>query len=68
VIVDHFAPAEDVVSPARLYWTFQDSLTNSDLDVLTVAKLQNQLAQAGFHLLSENTVLPGGRLLIQARK
>jgi predicted O-methyltransferase YrrM len=68
VVADHFALAENVVSPARLYWTFQDSLTDSDLDVLTVAKLQNQLAQAGFRLLSENTVLPGGRLLIQARK
>jgi predicted O-methyltransferase YrrM len=68
VIVDHFAPAENVASPARLYWTFLDSLTDPDLGVMTVAKLQNQLTQAGFHLLSEDTVLPGGRLIIQARK
>jgi predicted O-methyltransferase YrrM len=67
VIVDHFAPAENVASPARLYWTFQDSLADPDLGVMTVAKLQNQLTQAGFHLLSEDT-LPGGRLVIQARK
>jgi predicted O-methyltransferase YrrM len=67
VIVDHFAPAENVVSPARLYWTFQDSLADPDLGVMTVAKLQNQLMQAGFHLPSEDT-LPGGRLVIQARK
>jgi predicted O-methyltransferase YrrM len=68
VIVDHFAPAENVASPARLYWTFLDSLADPDLGVMTVAKLQNQLTQAGFHLLSEDTVLPGGRLIIQARK
>jgi ubiquinone/menaquinone biosynthesis C-methylase UbiE len=68
VIVDHFAPADNVVSPARLYWTFQDSLANPDLDVMTVAKLQTQLTQAGFNLLPEDTELPGGRLVIQARK
>jgi ubiquinone/menaquinone biosynthesis C-methylase UbiE len=68
VIVDHFAPAENIVSPARLYWTFQDSLADPDLEVMTAAKLQNQLMQAGFRLLSESTVLPGGRLMIQAHK
>jgi ubiquinone/menaquinone biosynthesis C-methylase UbiE len=68
VIVDHFAPVENVVSPARLCWTFQDSLADPDLDVMTVARLQNQLTQAGFHLLSENTMLPGDRLMIQACK
>ena len=68
VIVDHFAPAENIVSPARLYWTFQDSLADPDLEVMTAAKLQNQLMQAGFRLLSESTVLPGDRLMIQAHK
>jgi predicted O-methyltransferase YrrM len=68
VIVDHFAPAENVASPARLYWTFQDSLVDPDLDVMTVAKLQMQLTQAGFYLLSESTMLPDGRLVIQAKK
>jgi predicted O-methyltransferase YrrM len=68
VIVDHFAPAENVVSPVRLYWTFQDSLADPDLNVTTIAQLQAQLTQAGFHLPSENTVLPGGRLVIQAYK
>jgi ubiquinone/menaquinone biosynthesis C-methylase UbiE len=68
VIVDHFAPAENIVSPARLYWTFQDSLADPDLEVMTAAKLQNQLMQAGFRLLSESTVLPGGWLMIQAHK
>jgi predicted O-methyltransferase YrrM len=68
VIVDHFAPAENVVSPARLYWTFQDSLADPDIDVITVARLQMQLTKAGFSLLSESTVLPDGRFLIQAGK
>ena len=68
VIVDHFAPADNTVSPARLYWTFQDTLADPDLDIMTVAKLQDQLTRAGFHLPSENTVLPGGRLVMQAYK
>ena len=68
VIVDHFAPAENVVSPARLYWTFQDSLVDPDITVTPVPKFQSQLRQAGFQVLSENTVLPGGRLVIQACK
>jgi len=68
VIVDHFAPAEDVVSPARLYWTFQDSLADPDVSVMTVAQLQTQLTHAGFHLLPESSVLPGGRLVVQASK
>jgi ubiquinone/menaquinone biosynthesis C-methylase UbiE len=68
VIVNHLAPAEDVVPPARLYWTFQDSLADPDVEMMTLAHLQAQLAQAGFHLLSESSVLPGGRLAIQAAK
>jgi ubiquinone/menaquinone biosynthesis C-methylase UbiE len=68
VMVEHLAPAENVVSPARLYWTFQDSLADPDIDVMTFAKLQMQLTQAGFSLLSEGPVLPGGRLVIQAGK
>jgi predicted O-methyltransferase YrrM len=68
VIVEHFAPAEDVVHPARLYWTFLDSLADPDASVMTVAQFQTQLPQAGFKLPSESTVLPGGRLIIQACK
>ena len=68
VIVDHFAPAENVVPPARLHWTFQDSLAAPDVSVMTTAQLETQLTQAGFHLLPESSALPGGRLVIQARK
>jgi predicted O-methyltransferase YrrM len=67
VIVDHFALAENVASPARLYWTFLDSLADSDFSVTTAAEIQTQLTQVGFYLLSED-ILPGGRLVIQARK
>lgn len=68
VIVDHFAPAGDVESPARLYWTFLDSLADPDVEVMTVTQLQSELTQAGFHLRPESSVLPGGRLVIQAHK
>ncbi len=67
VIVDHFAPAENAVPPARLYSAFQSSLADPDFSVTTAAEIQTQLTQAGFHLLYEDT-LPGGRLVIQARK
>lgn len=68
VIVDNFAPAENVVFAGRLYWTFLDSLADPDASMMTVAKLQTQLTQAGFHLLPESAVPPGGPLVIQARK
>ncbi len=68
VMVEHFAPAENVAHPARLYWTFLDSLADPDVTVMTVAKFQAQLTQVGFNLLPESTLLPNGRLVIQARK
>jgi ubiquinone/menaquinone biosynthesis C-methylase UbiE len=68
VIVEHLAPAEEVVSPALLYWTFLDSLADPDVDVMTVARLQTQLTQARFQLLPESSALTSGRLVIQARK
>jgi predicted O-methyltransferase YrrM len=67
VIVDHFAPAEDVATPALLYWGFLDSLVDPDLRMVTAEQVGSWLVEADFHLLSEET-LPGGRLVIQACK
>jgi ubiquinone/menaquinone biosynthesis C-methylase UbiE len=68
VMVEHFAPAKDVVHPASLYWIFLDSLADPDVSVRTVAEIQSQLTQAGFGMLSDGTVLLGGRQVIQACK
>jgi ubiquinone/menaquinone biosynthesis C-methylase UbiE len=67
VIVDHYAPAETVASPALLYWTFLDSLADPVVELTTADQVRSQLTQAAFHLLSEN-ILPNGWLAIQAGK
>ncbi len=68
VMVERFAPVENVVHPARLYWTSLDSLADPDVTVMAVPKFQARLTQVGFNLLPESTELPGDRLVIQARK
>jgi ubiquinone/menaquinone biosynthesis C-methylase UbiE len=67
IIVDRFAPAETVASPAGLYWTFLDSLEDPAVELKTADQIRSQLTQAGFHLLSED-IVPNGWLAIQAGK
>lgn len=69
VIVDQFAPAEGVAPTASPYlnWAFLGSLTDPDFTFPTTAKIQAQLRQAGFQLLSEST-LSNGWLVIEARR
>jgi hypothetical protein len=68
VIVDYFAPTEGVAPKERLYWTFQVSIADPAVSVMTVAALSHQLIDVGFQLRSENIVLPCGRVVIQADK
>jgi ubiquinone/menaquinone biosynthesis C-methylase UbiE len=75
VIVDQFAPAEGVAHPACLIWAFLGSLENPDASRMTAAEVQNRLAQAGFQILSERTLMPRdpvrwsvGWSIIEARK
>lgn len=67
VIVDHYAPAETVASPALLYWTFLDSLSDPTVELTTADQIRSQLTKAGFHLLPEK-ILPNGWLVVQAGK
>ena len=67
VIVDHLAAVEDVATPALLYWAFLDSLADPGYRLVTAGQVRSWLEAAGFHLLVEET-LPGGRLMMQARK
>jgi predicted TPR repeat methyltransferase len=68
VMVEHFAPAAGVLPPARLEWTFLDSLHDPDVSIPTIARVQAQLAQTGFQVLPDEKTLPDGRVLLQARK
>ena len=74
-IANQFAPAEGVAHPARLDWAFLASMRDPDSAVLTAAKVQMRLTQAGFQVLSERTLPPrapdrwtGGWVLIEASK
>ena len=75
VIVGHFVPAEGMVPPSCLYWTFQGSLSNPNSAYTTTTDIQARLARAGYQVLSESTLLPRGVrrwssdwVVIEARK
>ncbi len=68
VIVEHFAPEENVAPPQRLHWAFRDSMVDPDFSVYTLHQIKEQLSQVGFELLPMDISLPGGRIVIQARK
>jgi len=68
VIADQFSPTEEKVHPARLEWTFLDSLDDPQAAIPTVAQARGMLARAGFQPLPGECALLNGRTLIQARK
>lgn len=59
VIVDQFAPAAGEVPRSWLNWAFLASLENPRFCLSTTDNLKNNLAQAGFQVLSER-LLPHG--------
>jgi 2-hydroxy-4-(methylsulfanyl)butanoate S-methyltransferase len=68
VLVEHFAPAENLAPPTRLEWTFLDSLHDPEFGFLTLAEYKFQLAQTGFDVSDEHQVLGKGMIVLQARK
>jgi len=70
VVAFQFPPSENVAPAPYLKWAFLDSLKNPDFGFPTVAQLQDQLVQAGFHLLPDVYTTPDGYdgCVIQARK
>ncbi|MGB5881058.1 MAG: methyltransferase [Thermoanaerobaculia bacterium] len=77
LIVDQFAPAEDVAPPPRLHWAFAGSLIRPEFTFPTAARVRDQLEKAGFELLPDRPLpsAPGpckrmteGMVVIEARK
>lgn len=56
LIVDQFAPAEEVAPPARLHWAFAGSLVEADFVFPTASAVRDQLSQAGFELLPDRAL------------
>ena len=68
VFVDHLSPAENLAPPARLEWTFLDSLHNPDFGFPTLDEVISMLAQTGFHISDEHQTLGKGLVVLQAVK
>ncbi len=68
VVIFHFPPSENTAPAPYLRWAFIDSLKDPDFGFPTVAQVQGQLVQAGFHLLPGEHTFPEGHVVIQARK
>ena len=68
IYVDHFSPAENLASPARLEWTFLDSLHDPDFGFPTLAEVKSRLAQTGFTVSDEGQLIGKGLVLLQAWK
>jgi cyclopropane fatty-acyl-phospholipid synthase-like methyltransferase len=68
VFVDHFSPAENLAPPARVEWTFLDSLRDPDFGYPTLAELKSMLVQAGFEPSDEHQILGKGLVVLQAWK
>jgi SAM-dependent methyltransferase len=76
LILDQFAPAEDVAPPPRLHWAFAGSLMRPEFTFPTAARVRDQLEKAGFELLPDRPLpsAPGpckrmteGMAVIEAR-
>jgi SAM-dependent methyltransferase len=65
VIVDYFAPADDVAHPSRVHWAFVNSLRDPEFSPTTADDVRAQLAHAGFHITRQHP-LSDGALLIEA--
>jgi ubiquinone/menaquinone biosynthesis C-methylase UbiE len=68
IFVDHFSPAENLAPPARLEWTFLDSLHDPTFGFPTLDEVKSQLAQAGFNVSEEHQTLGKGLIVLQAWK
>ena len=58
VIVDEFAPADEIAPPSRLHWAFEGSMIDPDFSFPTSATVRTFLETAGFQILSERSLPP----------
>jgi SAM-dependent methyltransferase len=68
VLVDHFSPAENLAPPARLEWTFLDSLHDPQFCFPTLDEFKSWLARTGFVVVAEPQILGKGLVVLQAMK
>ena len=54
VIIDQFAPADDVVPSSRVHWAFQGSMINPNFVFPTADEVKTMLEKTGFNIFSEN--------------
>jgi predicted O-methyltransferase YrrM len=60
VIIDQFAPAPGVAPPARLNWSFQDSMQDPEFTYATVDEIKTRLGDVGFREPSDRLLPPAG--------
>ena len=58
MIVDEFAPADEIALPSRLHWAFEGSMIDPDFFFPTSATVRAFLEKAGFQILSERSLPP----------
>jgi len=58
VIVDEFAPADEIAPPSRLHWAFEGSMIEPDFSFPTSTTVKALLEKAGFQALSERALPP----------
>lgn len=68
VVVFQFPSSEKSAPTQFLKWAFLDSLIDPEFGFPTVAQVQDQLVQSGFHLLPGVHTLIDGQIMIQAKK
>lgn len=67
-VIFHFPPSETVAPAPFLEWAFLDSLKDPEFGFPSVARVQEQLTQAGFQALPGEHTLSDGRIVIRATK
>lgn len=68
ILVEHFSPAEKFSPVNRLEWALLDSLEDPGFSIPTTAHVREQLIQAGFRPLPNETILSDHRIVFQAYK
>jgi predicted TPR repeat methyltransferase len=58
VIVDEFAPSDEIAPPSRLHWAFERSMIDPDFSFPTSTTVRSFLVNAGFQIVSELTLPP----------
>ena len=58
VIIDEFAPSDQIAPPSRLHWALEGSMIEPDFSFPTTTAVKDLLENAGFQILSERPLPP----------